>query len=75
MGHAGRREDEYRDLVGNLVNWCGENHLQLKGLKTKEMVVDFLRKKPLVCIGGTDVDIVDSYKYLCVVFVPVFDME
>ena len=43
----GAREDEYRDLVGNFVKWCGENHLQLNVAKTKEMVVDFRRNKPL----------------------------
>ena len=38
--------------------------------KTKEMVADFRRNHPPpspVCIGGTDIDIVDSYKYLDVV--------
>lgn len=33
----------------------------------KEMVMNYRRNKPLpspVCIGETDVDIVDSYKYL-----------
>ena len=66
----GGGEEEYRNLVGNFVKWCGENHLQLNVTKTKEMVVDFRRNKPPpspVCIGGSDVDIVDSYKYLGVV--------
>ena len=52
----GGREDEYRDLVGNFVKWCEENHLQLNVAKTKEMVVDFRRNKPPpspVYIGGT----------------------
>ncbi|XP_036949323.1 CMP-N-acetylneuraminate-beta-galactosamide-alpha-2,3-sialyltransferase 1-like [Acanthopagrus latus] len=43
------------------------HHLQLNVAKTKEMVMDFRRNKPLhspVCISGTDVDSVDSYKYL-----------
>ena len=66
----GGREDEYRYLVGSFVKWCGVNHLQLNVAKTREMVVDFRRNRPppsLVCIGGTDIDIVDSYKYLAVV--------
>ena len=46
VGHVeGGRE--YRDLVGNFVKWCGENYLQLNVAKTKEMVVDFRRNKPL----------------------------
>ncbi|KAK0132216.1 hypothetical protein N1851_032980 [Merluccius polli] len=57
----GEREAEYRDLVDRFVKWCGENHLQLNVAKTKEMVVDFRRNKPLPspgCIGGTDVEMV-----------------
>ena len=58
------------DLVGNLVKWCGEKQLQLNVAKTKEMAVDFRRNKPSsspVCIGGTTVEIMQSYKYLGVV--------
>lgn len=36
-----------------------ENHLQINVTKTRDMVVDFRRNKPLlspVCISGTDVD-------------------
>ncbi|KAK0155347.1 putative RNA-directed DNA polymerase from transposon BS [Merluccius polli] len=63
----GGREAEYRDLVDRFMKWCGENHLQLNVAKTREMVVDFRRNKTLpspVSIGGTDVDMVDKYKYL-----------
>jgi len=63
----GGGEAEYRDLVDRFVKWCGENHLQLNVAKTKEMVVDFRRNKPLpspVCIGGTDVEMVPAYRYL-----------
>ncbi|KAM9718416.1 uncharacterized protein ACNS7B_019603 isoform 1-T1 [Menidia menidia] len=55
------REAEYRDLVNCFVKWCGENHLQLNVAKTKEMVVDFRRNKPL----PSPVSImVPPYKYL-----------
>ena len=63
----GGREAEYRDLVDRFVKWCGENCMQLNVAKTREMVVDFRRNKPLpspVCIGGTDVEVVPAYKYL-----------
>ena len=66
----GGRDDEYRDLVSNFVKWCEENHLQLNVVNMKEMVVDFRRNKPPpspVCIRGTEIDIVDSYKYRSVV--------
>ena len=63
----GGGEAEYRDLVDRFVKWCGENCMQLNVAKTREMVVDFRRNKPLlspVCIGGTDVEVVSAYKYL-----------
>jgi len=49
------------------VKWCGENHLQLNVAKTKEMVVNFRRNKPLpspVCMGGMDVEMLPAYRYL-----------
>lgn len=53
--------------INSFVEWCGNNHLQLNVTKTKELVIDFRRKKtqltPL-CISGGNVEIVDSYKYL-----------
>ncbi|XP_078802203.1 uncharacterized protein LOC144991899 [Oryzias latipes] len=60
-------EEEYRSLVERFVRWSGENYLQLNVAKTKEMVIDFSRRKsspPPVCIGGTDVEVVSSYKFL-----------
>ena len=59
-------QSEHRDLVGNFVKWCGENHLQLNAVKTKEMVVDFRRNKPppvSVCIDGTDIDITNTWMW------------
>ena len=49
------------------MRWCRSNHLQLNTSKTKEMVVDFRRKKPHlqpVSIEGVDVEVVRTYKYL-----------
>ena len=60
-------ESEYRAVVGNFVTWCEQNHLQLNVTKTKELVVDLRRAKtPVipVSINGTNVDIVEDYKYL-----------
>ena len=61
------KEGEYRSLVEDFVRWCRSNHLQLNSSKTKEMVVDFRRKKPHllpVSIEGVDVEVVRTYKYL-----------
>ena len=61
------QEGEYRSLVKDFMMWCRFNHLQLNASKTKEMVVDFRRKKPHlqpVSIEEADVDVVRTYKYL-----------
>ncbi|XP_051253585.1 uncharacterized protein LOC127362195 [Dicentrarchus labrax] len=61
------REGEYRSLVEDFVRCCGSNHLQLNTSKTKEMVVDFRRKKPHlqpVSIEGVNAEVVRTYKYL-----------
>ncbi|KAI3364622.1 hypothetical protein L3Q82_011403 [Scortum barcoo] len=61
------QEEEYRSVVDRFVEWCGLNHLQLNVTKTKELVVDFRRQRTRLnsfTIRGTEVDIVDSYKYL-----------
>ena len=64
---ADGQETEYRGLVEDFVGWCVPNHLQLNTSKTKEMVVDFRRKRPHlqpISIEGSDVEVVRSYKYL-----------
>ena len=38
-------EFEYRDQVNKLISWCNDNNLELNVNKTKEMIVDFRRKK------------------------------
>ena len=61
------QEAEYRSVVDRFVEWCGLNHLQLNVSKTKELVVDFRRQRTRpnpISINGTEVDIVDHYKYL-----------
>jgi len=61
------QESEDRSVVDSFVEWCGLNNLQLNITKTKELVVDFRKQrthpKP-VSIRGTEVDIVEEYKYL-----------
>ena len=60
-------ESECRDQVNKLINWCGENYLELNASKTKEMIVDFRRKKspvsPLL-IDCKTVEIVQHVKFL-----------
>jgi hypothetical protein len=63
----GADESDYRHQVDELVVWCAENNLQLNVAKTKEIIVDFRRKKtpvsPLV-IDGSEVERVDCFKFL-----------
>lgn len=39
-------EQAYREVIKNFDNWCELNHLHINASKTKEMVIDFHRKKP-----------------------------
>ena len=60
-------ESEYRDQVNKLISWCSDNNLELNVNKTKEMIVDFRRKKssppsPLDLV--IDVEIVQHFKFL-----------
>ena len=61
-------EYEYRDQVNKLNSWCNDNNLELNVNKTKEMIVEFRRKKssppsPLV-IDGRTVEIVQHFIFL-----------
>ena len=62
------QEEEYRALVDNFVEWTGQNHLQLNISKTREMVMDFRKKRKTAAqplrILGKDVEAVEDYKYL-----------
>ena len=60
-------ELEYRSVIMDFVDWCERNHLCLNTSKTKEMVIDFRRRTPNytpVSIQGSDIETVDSFKYL-----------
>ncbi|XP_068168153.1 uncharacterized protein [Antennarius striatus] len=60
-------ESRYREEVEHLVHWCRHNNLCINVGKTKEMVVDFRRKRhspPPLHIGGAAVEVVSSHRYL-----------
>ncbi|AWP16803.1 Hypothetical protein SMAX5B_003407, partial [Scophthalmus maximus] len=61
------QEGEYRALVDGFVEWVGANHLLLNMDKTREMAIDFRRKRtasqPLFILGE-EVETVEDYKYL-----------
>ena len=60
-------EPVYREEVQRLVGWCKNNNLVLNISKTKEMIIDFRKKKtpihPLF-IDGTEVLQADSVKFV-----------
>ena len=60
-------ESEYRHEVSSLVSWCDNNNLQLNASKTREMIVDFRkRKNPLapIIVNGDSIERVDCFKCL-----------
>ena len=61
-------ESEYRDQVNKLISWCNDNNLELNVNKTKEMILDFRRKKPSPAsppvIDGWTLEIVQHFKFL-----------
>ena len=50
------------------MEWTGQNHLRLNISKTREMVIDFRKKRRMASqplhILGKDVEMVEDYKYL-----------
>ena len=60
-------ESGYRAEVQEIVTWCGKNNLELNVSKTKEIIIDFRRKKnvihPLI-ISDSRVEQVQSFKFL-----------
>lgn len=59
-------------MVDDFVEWAGCNHLRLNVNMTREMVIDFRRKRTALrplCVLGEDVEEVEDYKYLGVVII------
>ena len=60
-------ELSYRQEIANFTEWCQKNFLVLNTKKTKEIIIDFRKKKttfmPIV-INGEEIEIVNKYKYL-----------
>ena len=64
---TGGDETGYRDEVEKMVDWCASNNLELNVSKTKEMIIDFRKKKtPLLplSVEGQEVEQVESFKFL-----------
>eukprot|EP00061_Rhincodon_typus_P005660 g25455.t1 len=61
-------ESKYRKEIEGLVTWCNENSFSLNIGKTKELIIDFRKKKKgehaPIYINGTEVERVESVKFL-----------
>ncbi|KAL0194752.1 hypothetical protein M9458_008324, partial [Cirrhinus mrigala] len=57
----------YRDEVERLTAWCGQNNLSVNTSKTKEVIIDFRRKKTYISqlyISGDGVERVPDFCFL-----------
>jgi hypothetical protein len=60
-------ETAYREEVRHLVVWCHDNHLSLNVNKTKEMIVEYRKRRTEhapIHIDGTVEEQVKSFKFL-----------
>ncbi|KAK0137544.1 Serine protease inhibitor A3L [Merluccius polli] len=67
MGKIDNDELAYREEVEHLVGWCTENNLDLNVKKTKEVIIDFRKKRPThtpLYIDGAAVETVETIKFL-----------
>ena len=63
-------DSHYRQEIDRFVSWCDQNYLELNVGKTKEMIIDFRKVKPVhdsIIIKGENVEKVERYRYLGVV--------
>ncbi|KAF7702960.1 hypothetical protein C0J45_8209 [Silurus meridionalis] len=65
---SNNKESAYKEEIRSLTAWCAINNLTLTAMKTKELIVDFLRSNSRghfsVNINGTKVEWVSSFKFL-----------
>jgi hypothetical protein len=58
---------EMKEEVRDLDVWCQDNHLSLNVIKTKEMIVDYRKRRTehaTILINGAVVEQVESFKFL-----------
>ena len=60
-------ETTYREEVRDLAKWCQNNNLSLNVTKTKEMIVDYRKRRTEhapIFIDGAVVEQVEGFKFL-----------
>lgn len=66
---SNRDETEKRKEIEGVVGWCQANNFFLKINNMKELLIDFRKWDgvyALVSINGVEVEMVESFKFLCV---------
>jgi hypothetical protein len=64
-------ETAYREEVRDLTVWCKDNNISLNVIQTKEMIVDYRKRRTEhapILIDGAVVERVESFKFLGVQF-------
>ncbi|KAM7373781.1 hypothetical protein PAMA_022061 [Pampus argenteus] len=64
---SGGDESAYRDEVTQLVSWCVANNLLLNTSKTKELIIDYRKKRTEISplnISGQSVERVTNFRFL-----------
>jgi hypothetical protein len=62
----GNDETAYREEIRDLAMWCQDNNLSFNVIKTKEMIVDYRKKRiehAPILINGAAVEQVESFKF------------
>ncbi|XP_070998428.1 uncharacterized protein [Oncorhynchus clarkii lewisi] len=60
-------ETAYREKIRDLVMWCQDNNLSLNVIKTKQIIVDYRKRRTEhvpILIDGAVVEKVESFKFL-----------
>ena len=60
-------ETAYREEVRDLEVWCKDDNFSLKVIKTKEMIVDYRKRRTentIILIDGAAVEQVERFKFL-----------
>jgi hypothetical protein len=60
-------ETDYREEIRDLAMWCQDKNFSLNMIKTKEMIVDYMKKRTAhapILIDKSVVEQVESFKFL-----------
>lgn len=64
-------ESGHGRALSDFITWCEDNYLDLNVTKTKDMIIDFRKKRAkqeVSIINKEEVEIIDTYRYLGTIF-------